>query len=113
MLDTMEAFSGGIVGPMKKILKRKVYECIGGREFRMSSSMMTNEKKAWKRNQIDQKAVNDVKYFVEELIVENSSWRRVPVLSDVMRNISKGEKIWMDQSRKLRIDDDRCIKCGM
>lgn len=44
--DTMETFSGGIVGPMKKFLETKGYKCIGACEFRMATSMQTTEKKS-------------------------------------------------------------------
>ena len=45
MVDTMEAFSGGVVGPLKKVLQKKGYECIGAKEFKMSSSMLMSEKR--------------------------------------------------------------------
>jgi len=44
MIDTMESFSGGIVGPLKKQLERKGYICIGSIELKMSSSMNTKNK---------------------------------------------------------------------
>jgi len=33
-----------------------------------------------------------------------STWNRIPVLSDMMRNNSKGTKIWADLSKKISID---------
>ncbi len=38
--DTMETFSGGIVGPMKKSLEAKGYRCIGACEFKMATSFI-------------------------------------------------------------------------
>jgi flavodoxin len=38
MLDTLMSFSGAIVGPLKKVLERKGYSCIGAKEIVMPSN---------------------------------------------------------------------------
>lgn len=111
MVDTMEAFSGGIVGPVKKVLERKGYNCIAAKEFKMSSSMMTKKQQSLKRAEVNEQALREVPVFVEALVQEKASWKRVPVLSDMMRSISKGDKIWKSQSKKITIDTDLCINC--
>lgn len=113
MFDTLEAFSGGVVGPVKKVLKAKGYECIGAKEFKMSSNMLISEKKAKERDEKNLKATLEVKRFVEALIHGEGKWRRVPVFSDLMRNISKGDLIWEKLNRKIKVDRTMCVQCGM
>lgn len=111
--DTMETFSGGIVGPMKKSLKAKGYRCIGACEFKMASSMQMSEKKAEigkKKNEI---ALLKAEEYVQSLINGSAKWKRIPGLSDAMRSISKGRTIWTKTSERISIDHDLCIKCGM
>jgi ferredoxin len=113
MADTMESFSGGIVGPMKKSLESKGYRCIGACEFRMASSMQITEKKAEigrKKNEI---ALLKVEEYVQSLINESAKWKQILVLSDAMKSISKGRSIWTKTSKRIRIDSTLCIKCRM
>jgi len=68
MFDTMEAFSGGVVGPMRKVLSDKGYRCIGAREFRMSSSMNRKLKKVKKGYQKNRMALKQVEEYARDLI---------------------------------------------
>lgn len=113
MADTMESFSGGIVGPMKKSLESKGYKCIGACEFRMASSMQITEKKAKigrKKNEI---ALLKVEEYVQSLINGSAKWKQIVVLSDAMKSISKGRSIWTKTSKRIRIDSTLCTKCRM
>ncbi len=111
MVDTMDAFSGGVVGPMKKILKEKGYKCMGAKELKMSNSMQT---KAVSLNELERKnarAVLEAERFVYELLEGRTHWNRVPVLSDWMRQISAKRKIWTQTSRKIAVEHERCVLC--
>lgn len=111
MIDTMEAYSGGVVGPVKKVLKAKGYDCIGAIELKMNSSMLTKEKNLVKLREKNDEATKDAIIFVERLLRNKCKWHRIPVFSDWMRVISKGRNIWTSQSKKITIDDDACITC--
>jgi len=113
MIDTMEAYSGGVVGPMKKILSQKGYHCVGALEIPMSNSMETKEKKQKRSKSKDRKAPKIAEDFVVRLINGQTHWRRIPLLSDGMRFISAGKKIWAMESEKLSISQDDCINCGL
>ena len=110
MFDTMEYFSGGIVGPLKKVLKKKGYNCIGAGEFRMSSSMNTSSKKKKKGYIKNTNALKQAEKFAADLVNRKTKWKRIPVLSDWMRSISVSGKIWESMSRKIAVSD-RCILC--
>ncbi|WP_430882514.1 EFR1 family ferrodoxin [Fusibacter sp. JL216-2] len=113
MLDTMEQFSGGIVGPVKKVLKEKGYECIGAMELKMGSSMQvkTTDLEAIEKKNHD--ALELARQYAENLILGKTHWPRVPILSDLMRGISKDRKIWTTTSKNLEIQHANCIRCGL
>ena len=110
MFDTMESFSGGIVGPLKKVLTRKGYNCIAAREFKMSSSMNTTHRKVAFGQRKNISALKEVENFAEDLIEGRAEWPRVPIFSDWMRSISKSRKIWTSNSQKISVSED-CIRC--
>lgn len=112
MFDTMEGFSGGVVGPMKKVLSKKGYNCIAAKEFKMSSSMNTDPAKVEKGKEKNIKAKSDVKKFAHDLIQNKGKWRRIPIFSDMMRSISVSRKEWIKMSKNLSVTDD-CIKCQL
>lgn len=109
MFDTMEAFSGGIVGPLKRTLTKKGYICMGAREFKMPSSMQKVEVDLT----CSKALLKDTYAFVQALIKESTTWRRVPICSDIMRMISKGPKIWRQMSETLSVDHGICVQCGL
>ncbi|MBN2795272.1 MAG: EFR1 family ferrodoxin [Clostridia bacterium] len=111
MVDTMDQFSGGVVGPMKKVLESKGFDCVGAIELKMSSSMLTKSINRTKLELKNAKALNQVGIFLEKLLEGKTTWRRVPILSDWMRSISKGRKIWTQQSRKIQVNHEACIRC--
>lgn len=111
LADTMESFSGGIVGPMKKVLTAKGYQCIGACEFKMATSMQMTEKKAEIGKQKNEAAFLQAEKYVQSLIDGSAKWNRIPVLSDLMRLVSRGHFIWRITSKTIRIDDPLCIRC--
>ncbi len=113
MIDTMEAFSGGIVGPLKKVLTKKGYNCVGAIEIKMSNSMQTNIKKVDKGIVLNQKSYKIAEEFCQSLLDGKTKWNRVIILSDLMRSISVSKNIWISQSKKLTVDNDKCISCGL
>jgi len=113
MADTMEQFSGGIVGPLKKVLTRKGYHCIGAREFKMSTSMQLSQKKKVEGEIKDIRALVDAEKYTIDLIEGNTKWQRIPLLSDLMRSISKNDKIWRQVSHDISVNHDKCIRCNL
>ncbi|MDC7219473.1 MAG: EFR1 family ferrodoxin [Spirochaetales bacterium] len=110
MFDTMEAYSGGVVGPMKKLLSSKGYRCIGAREFKMSSSMNTKADKVEGGKAKNRAALKRVEQYARDLVNGKTRWGRIPLFSDGMRSISRPPKIWASFSEKLSVTDD-CINC--
>ncbi|MDK2867234.1 MAG: hypothetical protein PWP51_5 [Clostridiales bacterium] len=113
LADTMESFSGGIVGPMKKVLMKKGYTCIAAREFKMATSMQTTLKKAEEGMLKNKKALLEADAYVQAIVTEKAVWPRIPFLSDAMRAISKGRGIWTKTSKRIELEAPLCIQCGL
>lgn len=111
MIDTMQAFSGGIVGPVKKVLVKKGYDCVGALELKMSSSINSKNTDIEALNRKNRVAVLKAQSFVDDLLKGQTAWRRVPLLSDWMRSISTKRSIWDTTSKRLSINDDECVGC--
>ncbi|MGK0468278.1 EFR1 family ferrodoxin [Clostridium sp.] len=113
MIDTMEQFSGGIVGPVKKVLQAKGYDCVAALEVKMTSSMQAKKMNIEEGIKKNTKAIKSAGNFVKEMLNGKRHWPRVPLLSDWMRGISKGRKIWTTTSEKIGINHDQCVRCGI
>jgi len=113
MIDTMQSFSGGVVGPVKKVLDSKGYNCVGAIELIMNSSMQTKPIEDSKRFLKNELAIKKVEAFIDDLLNDNVSWNRVPMLSDWMRSISKSKKIWEQSSQHKTINHDTCVGCKL
>lgn len=114
MLDTMQAFSGGVVGPMKSILVHKGYQCIGAKEFRMPNNRTRKYKEGYQDSldRIIEKSSCQAKQYVMDLINEKANWGRIAVLSDLMRLCSRPEGLWKNMYNQFTIDESKCVKCG-
>ena len=113
MADTMESYSGGVIGPMRQLLRSKGYRCIGAMEFKMPTSMQLSQKKVDQGILKSEKVQEEVEAYVDALIAGKTKWRRVPIFSDWMRAISKGKKIWGQMASKLSVSADKCIECQL
>lgn len=117
MVDTMMMFSGAIVGPLKKVLTDKGYNCIAACEIKMPNN--------WFPKKIDAKAnknkincgTKKAREYTESIIKGTASWNRIPFLSKGFYNICCNEfmmqNVNLSSGRKISLDKDKCIKCGL
>ena len=82
MLDTLAMFSGGIVGPLKKVLKQKGYKTIGAREIKMPSNYGRFIPNEVKKEVMISQAMREVRNYAEDLFYNRAHWRRIFLLSD-------------------------------
>ena len=111
MIDTMDAFSGGIVGPLKKLLKKKGYECVGALEVKMTNSIRTKPMDPGSVKEKNTKALMDSQKFILEMLEGQSKWASFPLISDLIRKISLSTKTWKQTSQCLSLNHDNCILC--
>ncbi|HOO77642.1 MAG TPA: EFR1 family ferrodoxin [bacterium] len=112
MLDTLARFSGGAVGPLKRVLSRKGYACVGAREFVMPSNFGHIGASGKNRERIE-KTLPRVAAYARDLVSGKTRWPRLPLFSDLVRLFSRGDRCWKWLGGLLAVDRDRCTRCGL
>lgn len=112
LADTLEMYSGGIVGPMKVMLEAKNYKCLGAKEFRMPSSMETHPVKAKLESRSIPKRLKAVDQFVKSLIDGKTKWADTSAFSEKMKAIGDDRAIWTQTSQRITVSHEDCILCG-
>lgn len=87
MVDTLAGFSGGIVGPLRRIVEEKGYKPIGACEIVMPPNVFYIQDKKTSEKKI-KKGLKKAEKYAELLIRGKSKWGRVPVLSDAVYYLS-------------------------
>ena len=116
MVDTLAGFSGGIVGPLREIVKKKGYTPIGAKEIIMPPNFFYIEDEETCKHKVEKGLVKAEEY-ANDIINGKSKWGRVPVLSDSLYAFSTGllKLTEMELNQKLlylSVDKERCNKCG-
>lgn len=113
MADTLNKFSGGIVGVLKHMLKRKGYMCVAAKEFKMANSMNTkpilNKIVLQKNNE----ALTQARAYARDILENKVSWKSHYILSLIMNSFSKPKLMWKLTAKMLVIDDSKCTKCSL
>ncbi|MBS3742301.1 MAG: EFR1 family ferrodoxin [Candidatus Cloacimonetes bacterium] len=113
MVDTLQKFSGGVVGNIKKIVKNKGCEPIGAKEIKMSNNFLPESIDEDKIDEIIRKGQEEAAEFAQDILHNRAEWKRVPVISDIFSFFSKKNFIWnmMRKAGSWQLDEEKCIKC--
>ncbi len=110
LVDTLAAYSGGILGPVKRILRKKGYNPLIAKEIRMPSNLSgsLDQKKI-------EKGLKQAENFALDLIELKGSWYDIPIYSDFLSIFSRKEFFWNFFRRifHLTIDKQKCKKCNI
>ena len=116
--DTMGGTSfWGIMGRMKDILDKKGFQTIGFREFKMPPNIFLKFPKKWAKKRIA-KSNKRAEDFVDQLVIGDVTWNKVPVVSNLMstfsQNLFKISKFkWHQKYLKMKVNRSKCIACGI
>jgi len=115
MVDTLAVFSGGLVGPVRRILKKKGYRPIGAAEIRMPSNVFLRRIDREKNERKIARGLRSAERFAIRLLEGRTRWIRIPGLSDLMSRLSRSERLWSYYRRKnpIMVDHSRCDRCGL
>lgn len=115
MIDTMLMYSGGVLGPVRKIIKRKGYIPIGAKEFIMPSNVFIREGMNDKKRVKINKALIKATEFARRLIDGETSWFDLPIYSDLMALISQSSSNWrfFKSLTPIRVNKSECNLCGL
>ncbi|MFA5858907.1 MAG: EFR1 family ferrodoxin, partial [Elusimicrobiota bacterium] len=116
MLDTLGGASGGIVGPLRQILRKKGYDTVGVTEIIMPPNIWIVYPERWSKYLV-LRGERQAQKFVENILAGNASWHRVPVLSDIVYHFSRWvTSLWRwDVNQKwfpFRTNKKKCNKCN-
>jgi ferredoxin len=117
MVDTLAGFSGGIVGPLRRIVEKKGYHPIGAKEIVMPPNIFYIQDKAINKEKVKKGLIEARKYALS-ILNGTSHWGRVPVFSDALYYSSlaglKLTHIKLNQKYlHLSADPQKCNKCGL
>ncbi len=116
MLGSHGAFSGGVCGPMKRLLSTKGYHCVAGRIFVMPDSFFPYTGERFNRFLRD-RAQKQVESFAERFHRGQTHWRYWPVLSDLFGYLFgaffASRKLFPRIHTTVGIRQDRCTQCGV
>jgi ferredoxin len=117
MVDTMMCFSGAIVGPLRKVLQKKGYACIGAKEIIMPYNFLRKRINPKKDRKIIERGLIKARIFAESLLRSTARWGRLPFVSDALYAACGNRFIlgafMRSISRKLTFDRNKCTKCGL
>ncbi|MCK4347175.1 MAG: EFR1 family ferrodoxin, partial [Thermoplasmatales archaeon] len=115
MVDTLMVYSGGIVGPVKRIMKNKGYTPIGAKEIPMPNNLFPRRIIQDKKERKIQKGLVKAEQFANDILDRQSKWVRIPVLPDLMSLVSRKDWSWsfFRAVFRLKIDKGRCKQCGL
>ena len=100
-VDTLFRFSGGIIGPLKKLFLKKNYVPLGAVEIRMPNNCLPSKINSEKNEKIIKKGLIKAENFAENLIDGSAHWGRIPFLSGLFSLISKSRSIWKFYTKAL------------
>jgi len=117
MVDTMMSFSGGIMGPLKKLFKQKGYDCIGAKEIIMPNNWLRKSINPEKDNEKIKNGLMKARLYAELLINGDAKWGRIPFLSDFVHKLCCNKlvmnKINLAQGKKIEVEKAKCVHCGL
>jgi len=116
MVDTLGMISGGIVGPLKKVIERKGYTPIGACEVKMPENFYPRKISREDNDKRIEAGLQKASQYAEKLISGSSSWQRVPLLPALIWHLSRSSpvrKIFHNMGKKMKVDHDKCTFCGL
>lgn len=114
-VDTLMAYSGGVKGPVKKILKKKGYYPQGVIEIVMPNNYYKRKNNVSKDQRKIEKGIVKAKKFTNDLINSKTKFRDIPIYSSLMGMPSKSKLVskLMNQLVKVSLNEELCDKCGV
>ncbi|MBN1289246.1 MAG: EFR1 family ferrodoxin [Actinobacteria bacterium] len=114
MVDTMMAFSGAVVGPLRRVLRAKSYSTIAAREIIMPNNWYPRKINRRWNNAVIARGMRKAEKYAGDILSGEACWRRVPVLSDGFCKLMLMDSIWKGRAEvgaSFRVDLEKCNKC--
>ena len=114
-VDTLAYYSGGILGPVKNILKRKGFTPLAAKEILMPNNFMKMKSRPEKEMKIIEKGKAKTREFCEKLFTGKGSWWDIPIYSSFMSLMYQHRSLVNIFKKTLPfvIDENKCTRCGI
>jgi ferredoxin len=117
MVDTLAGFSGGVVGPMKRVVSARGYHPVGAVEIRMPSNYARTEQEGPKDDRLRRRGLKKAAAFARNLVAGRTSWRSIPLLPELIKRLGRSPqgRAWAALRGKypLSVDVEKCARCGL
>lgn len=116
MLGTHGAISGGVLGPMKRMLTRKGFHCRAGKIVTMPDSFFPFFGKKTNDRHME-RADKKITRFAEQIDQGTATWPRWPILSDMSgafwHAIFSSRRVTKAIATTVRVRSGVCTGCGI
>jgi ferredoxin/flavodoxin len=115
LADTLGLYSGGIVGPVRRILRRKRYDPVAAKEILMPNIFLRKRPDPERAEALIARGREEARRFAGDLLDGTGRWRDMPLYSDFMSVFYRRRstvKVW----RKLfpwSVNAPACRRCGL
>ena len=116
LVDTLAAFSGGIVGPMRRVLAGKGYAPLGASEVRMPSNFLRRRADAAGDARRIVAGVEAARGYADALAEGKARWRGMRPWEPVFRLgevFSYGRLKLLGRLVRFSVDETKCVACGL
>lgn len=117
MIDTMGMFSGAIVGPLKHLLTKKGYHCIGAQEIVMPNNWFPKKIDAEANKNIIDRGLAKARAYADAIAGGTSAWPRVPLLPEIFYYLCNNPFMLrtfnLAPGKSITLDRQRCTRCGL
>jgi len=117
MVDTLGGISGGILGTLRKIVKKKGYNPIGAKEIQIPLNIFFIQNEETNKTNVQKGLIEAEKYTID-IINGETEWGRVPLFSDGIHAFSIG-LLKLTESKlhqkwfNFDVKEEDCRKCGI
>jgi Pyruvate/2-oxoacid:ferredoxin oxidoreductase delta subunit len=115
MLGTCGGASGGMQGPLRRVLTKKGYRPLAAGFFVMPGNYNNKTLPTAKNDARVKKALTEVRFFICDLLRGSLRWSGgIPLLSALLYRLGQTRKPWNFFYRlfPISVDPERCIRCG-
>jgi len=115
LVDTLGMYSGGIVGPVGKILRRKGYDAVAAKEILMPNTFRRRKADADGDLALTEKGREEARRFAAALAEGRGRWRDIPLYSDLI-SIFYRRREMVERWKRLfpwSVDACACSRCGL
>lgn len=115
LIDSLGYYSGGILGPVKKILKKKGFKTVAAKEIIMPNIFYKMKSRPKKEAIKRKKGIQKVHLFADRLLENKEHWFDIPIYSTLMGLVSKSKKLnkFYQKIIPITFNEEKCTRCDL